>query len=183
MDRPRQSWSRLTTRHLLPALLVLAQVMTAVGFPTFSKPSARKTACGDTNCGCQAKAGSASAACCCSTAAKLITVGEPESCCAKPKKTAESCCSKKTAAKPCCEAKKKPEDDRPQVLWVAGMFARSCKGEHGPTGMPVPEPAVPPLQPAAPAFVEPASDAVLASNVKSPSLPAIPPDPPPRHVG
>ncbi len=163
--------SRPIAPRYFPALAVLlacAQLVSLVGFPAFANPSAVSERCGK-SCGCFTV--NTSAPCCCSTG-KTPAILNPESCCSSLKAEAKACC-----------AKKKAEEPKTEIVWVVGLFARSCSGESSPTGLPAMEPAVPPMASAAIAFDRLPSEAIVASNANANALPSIPPDPPPRTVG
>ena len=154
---------------VLAALLACAQFVSLVGFPALINPSAATERCGK-SCGCFTV--TTAAPCCCSTGKKSPAIVEPESCCSKSKTESKSCCANKALEIP-----------KTEIVWVVGLFARSCSGETGPSGLPAMEPAVPPMASNAIAYDRIPSDAVVASNANANALPSIPPDPPPRTVG
>lgn len=146
MIRPRRVWSRIAG-PLLPVLLVLAHLTTALGFPAFAKPTARTTPCG-----CPID-DARPASCCCSTGTKALTPGEPGSCCAKPKKKAAP------------------------ITSFAGLFARGCHHNDGPLGLPTMEPGVPPTASESPLPVTVADAVLAsnATTVSRPAIPPDPP--------
>jgi hypothetical protein len=158
MGRPRLSW--LSRRSLVAVLLACAQLVSLVGFPAVV-PSAAQRSCGGGACGCRTHADRQSSTCCCSKPSKTIRFAPVESCCAKP--GAKSCCAK----------------PKPEVIWVVGLFAKSCKGKSTGSWIAA-EPAVPPSEPSAVPFPPDSMPVLVARFAPPPALPSVPPDPPPR---
>ena len=159
-----QTMRRITRRLLRPAvafLLVLAQVVTAFGYPVLSS-RAHVKACGcpvagpDVACCCEANT-------CCATVAEPAPEPEPEAC---PK------CRAKQAAKHSIE---KPA---PKIVWHVAMKARQCHGE-GPLGLFADIPALPPVVPSN-AIVPAICEGINSADHFSTSFALIPLDPPPR---
>lgn len=159
MGRPSQSW--FSPRSLVAVLLACAQVVSLVGFPAVVPSAAQRSRCGGGACGCRTVADRDSATCCCSKPAKTLRLAPVESCCAKP--GAKSCCTK----------------PKPEVIWVVGLFAKSCKGKSSGSWIAA-EPATPQLAIAVVDFPPVPVDVVSTLSDIVQSRPSVPPDPPPR---
>jgi hypothetical protein len=159
---------RITRRLLRPAVafvLVMAQVVTAFGYPVVVRGTSHVKACGcpiagpNESCCCEANT-------CCAPAVASVPEPEPEP---------ETCpkCRAKQAAKQVVE---KPA---PTVRWVVALKARQCHGA-GPLGLFADIPAVPPFVPAD--GVTPVPTGVVDRfNHFFVSTSSIPLEPPPRR--
>jgi hypothetical protein len=165
LRRLRRTSERIARRFFRPVVafvLVLAQVVTAFGYPIVARDDVHVKACGcpvagpDVSCCCEANT-------CCTAVAEVSPLPEPEP---------ESC--------PKCKAKKAAEKPAPIVHWVSGMKARQCHGS-GPLGLFADIPAVPPVIPThlqLPTVV----DRVEQVNQISAVSISVPLDPPPRFA-
>jgi hypothetical protein len=160
---------RRLARPAVVLALVLAQCVAAFGFPVVVRGGEVVR-----RCGCKVRG--PLAACCCG----------PRECCGGvagqpiPEPEVPACpkCKVKQSANPSAPTAKK---ESATVTWVAGVKARQCHGDSGPTGLIIESPAIPPDTPSwppagpIPLGVVPVGDDHLTSHV------FVPPDPPPRR--
>ncbi|MBX9584380.1 MAG: hypothetical protein K2X87_29115 [Gemmataceae bacterium] len=156
MSRPRRRPNHFL-RPALAAVLVLAQVVSAFGFPVVQAARVVLAGCPGGACGCSACG--RTNGCCCSG-----QVPRPA-----PK---TGCCAKPVAA---------GDDPAPAVRWVPGFQARQCRGDS-PLGLQVEVPAVPPVTPASPVAAPLVTGTAPAVDAAGPSRVTSPPDPPPKPV-
>lgn len=191
--RPRRPARRLARRFARPAvaaLLVLAQAVTAFGFPVVTR-TGRPTNCGGGACGCGA-AGHAEACGCGPTGCTApLSAPPPEPTCGACGNAPGSCCHTKQQPAPetdacpkCRSMQPEPEPPlpaakpAPAVKWVIGMKARQCRGD-GPLGLFADLPSVPPA--AAESVADPTPfDHVPLTDLRSTATSSVPLDPPPR---
>ncbi len=174
--------------------LVLAHVVSAIGFPQVRAAGATGVGCGGGVCGCGAMAAEgcrcdpAAGGACATKPVPKPTPAPGGGACGRP--TGICCCGPDAtppdpAACPKCKDKATPApaaaeaQDGPTVTWVLAANARPCRGQ-GPLGVVAEEPSAPPVEPVrADAEFAPAVHAV-AAEVRFTSPVDVPESPPPR---
>jgi hypothetical protein len=177
-------------RAAIALVLVLAQAVSAFGFPLVRSRAASP-------CGCTTPCGNSPENCCCKTSHPVAAApvpakpaacdrcgGEPGACChtlanLAPKPAGCAKCRAKSAQCPSESPTTADADDSsPTVTWVAGFKARQCRGDS-PLGLLAELPSVPPAT--THPITLPVPVGVLSiTDAFSTSRFAAPLDPPPR---